>query len=238
MTGADTNRWRPVMLDGEPGSSAEAARWSAREVFDRWIRRFLWLGLTRTSARLRNVTGSEGPIRARARLESARIEEKYRYQQEISLNPSSEISCKPTGRIKLVLPYDGEKCFTRQAYKDMAQARRLGADPDGDVLIGFLALTGYDNTDLGALLDLDENYGSVPIQVQLPPKPGPREADPLLADRSACVVSHDYRPQPRIGEPVPLHIDIGLHDPDTAEIPLLPEAVSERLHITRQVDFK
>src|SRR5262249_4558810 len=103
MTGADTNRWRPGMLDGEPGASAEAARRSAREVFDRWIRRFLWLGLTRTSARLRNVTGSEGPIRARARLESARIEEKYHYQQEISLNPSSEISCKPTGRIKLVL---------------------------------------------------------------------------------------------------------------------------------------
>jgi hypothetical protein len=230
------NRWRLIMHDREPGSSTESAERTAAEASIARFRRLLGFGLTRASTRLRTVTKSGEPIRARARLESAQIEERYYHRQEISLNPYSEVSDEPAGHIKLVLPYDGEKYFTREAHRDVVRARHLGADCDADAIIGFLALTGYENTNLAGLLGLEEHHGSIPIQVQLPPTPGPHEVDPLLADRSACMVSHDYRPNPRMT--IPLHIDVELDDPDTAEIPLLPESIAERLHITRQVDFK
>jgi hypothetical protein len=60
----------------------------------------------RASVPLRTVVKSGEPIRARARLESARIKERYYYYQQISLNPSSEPRKEPEGEIKLILPYD------------------------------------------------------------------------------------------------------------------------------------
>ncbi len=241
------NLWRPVMRDGSLESSAQtvdsedaiARRGLEDRLRDIW--RFLGFGLMRTSVPLRTVTRSGEPIYARARLESARIEERYYNRQQISLNPSSEVRRDSTGRIKIVLPYDGEKYFTRQAHLDVVRAWHLGADPNAGALVGFLALTGYDSTDLGSRLSLEEHHGSVPIEVLLPPVSGPHETDPLLADDSSCVVSYDYRPSHRTGRPViPVGISLDLDDPDTAEIPRLPESIAAGLYIsiTRQVDFK
>ena len=154
------------------------------------------------------------PIRARARFESARIEERYQYGQEISQNAAVREVGDPTGLIKLILPYDGEKYFTRQAYRDVAGARSGGAGPNDKAIVGFLALTGFEKTDLEEPLGLQANYGSVPVQVDLPSPPGLGEADQLLVDGSACTVSQRYRPAaPRI---VPTYISIEVDDPDTA----------------------
>lgn len=177
------------------------------------LRRVLGSGVMRASAPLRNR--GEEPIRARAWLESARIEEQYGYRQEISLNADVSGVGEPNGLIKLVLPYDGDKYFTRQAYEDVKAARRGGASRTDEAIVGFLALTDYEKTDLEDPLGLLDNYGSVPIGARLPGAPGPGETDPLLTDGSACMISHKYRPaEPRI---VPVHIDIELDDPDTAE---------------------
>jgi hypothetical protein len=167
----------------------------------------------RASAPLRNWSGE--PIRARAWLESARIEERYKYSQEISLNADVHEAEEPAGLIKLALPYDGDKYFTRQAYQDVVGARQGGASPDDEAIIGFLALTGYEKTGLEGPLGLQTHYGSVPVRVSLPPSPGPGETNQILADGSACVVSQEYQPEaPKI---VPVHITIELDDPDTAE---------------------
>jgi hypothetical protein len=177
------------------------------------LRRILGSGVMHASAPLRNRTGE--PIRARAWLESACIEEQYGYRQEISLNADVSETGEPSGLIKLVLPYDGDKYFTRQAHHDVDDARRDGAGPADEAVIGFLAITDYEKTDLEGPLGLLNNYGSVPVTMRLPTPPDPGETDQLLTDSSACVISQEYCPEAlRI---VPVHIDMELDDPDTAE---------------------
>jgi hypothetical protein len=113
------------------------------------IWRILGFGVMRASAQLRNWSGE--PIRARAWLESARIDERYKYSQEISLNADVREVEEPAGSIKLILPYDGDRYFTRQAYQDVVGARRGGATPANKAIVGFLALTGYEKTGLEAM---------------------------------------------------------------------------------------
>ena len=193
----------------------------------------------RASVPLRTVVKSGEPIRARARLESARIKERYYYYQQISLNPSSEPRKEPEGEIKLILPYDGEEYFTRQAHRDVQRARHHGAGRESDAHVGFLTFMAYESTDLGSRLNLDDKHGSVPIVVRLSAQAGPREPDPLLADNSSCVVSYDYRPGRGSGLIIPVHLDIALNDPDTAGIKGLPKFVYDGLDISimRQVEF-
>jgi hypothetical protein len=203
---------RPMPADLPEGSPLMSARGMPRRLLTR-IWRILGFGVMHASAPLRKSGGE--PIRARARLESAKIEERYRYSQEISLNAEVHAVGEPAGLIKLVLPYDGDKYFTRQAYQDVASARHSGASPADEAIVGFLALTDYEKTGLEVPLGLQANFGSVPVSVRLPSPPAPGEADQLIADGSACVISQEYQPEaPKI---VPVHIDIELDDPDTAE---------------------
>ena len=219
---------------GPPGASPLVSvhgilRWLFAEV-----RRILGFGVMHASAPLRNWSGE--PIRARARLESAEIEERYRYSQEISLNADVHQIEKPAGLIKLVLPYDGDKYFTRQAHRDVVGARRGGASPPDEAIVGFLALTGYEKTGLEGPLGLQANYGSVPVRVRLPAPPGPGETDHLLLDGSACVVSQEYWPEPpRV---LPVQIDIELDDPDTAAASGEARAEAIKRSPERQLDFE
>ena len=204
--------WRSVAAGSPADSRLISVGLMVRRLLVR-MRRILGFGVMRASAPLRNRSGE--PIRARAWLESARIEERYGYSQEISLNADVHEVEEPAGLIKLVLPYDGDKYFTRQAYRDVVSARDNGASPADKAIVGFLALTDYERTDLEGPLGLQSNYGSVPIRVPLPSPPSSGEVDQLLADYSACEVSQEYRPDaPKI---VPVHIDIELDDPDAAE---------------------
>src|SRR5579871_4188466 len=138
-------RTRPTVVGPARGSPLISVRGTLRWLFAR-IRRILGFGVMHASAPLRNRSGE--PIRARARLESARIEERYQYSQEISQNAAVREVGGPTGLIKLVLPYDGERYFTRQAYRDVVGARSSGARPNDKAIVGFLALTGFEKTDL------------------------------------------------------------------------------------------
>jgi hypothetical protein len=206
--------WRPAAAGSPEDGLLVSVGLMMRRLLD-GMRRILGFGVMHASAPLRNRSGE--PVRARAWLENAKIEERYGYSQEISLNADVREVGEPTGLIKLVLPYDGHKYFTRQAYHDVENARGGGASPAGEAIVGFLALTDYEKTNLESSLGLQANYGSVPIRVRLPASPGPGEADQLLADGNACAVSQEYRPEaPKI---VPVHIDIELDDPDTAESP-------------------
>ncbi len=177
------------------------------------IRRVLGFGVMHASAPLRNRNGE--PIRARAWLESARIEERYQYVQEISLNADVNVEGEPSGLIKLILPYDGEKFFTQQAYQDVVSARRGGAAPVDEAIVGFLTLTGHERTGLDEPLGLNANFGCVPIRVHLPPASDLTETDRPFTDANACVISQLYNPE--FPDIVPVHVDIELDDPDTAE---------------------
>jgi len=199
------------------------------------IRRLLGLGLMRASGALRPVIRRGDPIWARARLEKAAIEERYYFRQEISLNPSHSVRRDPIGHVEFVLPLDGEKYFTRQAYGDASRAYGQGADRDVEAIVGFLGLTGHEKTDLSSMLELDERH-AFPIRAALPQATDAQQADPLLADRSQCVISRAYRPAQSVQ--VDAFIEIDIEDPDTSEIPLRPANANDRTAIMRQIDFK
>ncbi len=220
------------MVDVSEDVPPASVRWTPGRLLAA-VRRVLGFGVMRASAPLRSKSGQ--PIRARAWLESAKIEEQYQYSQEISLNAAVRRSGDPEGKIKLVLPYDGDKYFTRQAYQDVSSAREAGAAPEDEALVGTLALTDYEKTDLEGTLGLQDTYGSVPIRVRIPSPPAAADDDDqLLTDRSACVVSHEYRPvAPKV---VPAHIDIELDDPDTAGILRRNEVIGK--YPERQLGFE
>ncbi len=234
--------WRPTGHFDPAGSGTEIPSGWHVTIGYLWdgIRRLLGFGVMRVSAPLRKVDSAE-PASVRARLESARIRERYFYFQEISQNADRHMDKAPEGRIELVLPYDGDRYFSRQARKDVDHARQLGAGPATEALIGHLLLTGFEHADLDGLPDLGPTHGSVPIRVPIAGLPGPGEPDPLVTDRSACVVSHDYQPDTRHFKIEPVDVDARLHDPDDAQFS--PSNVAgdfdgQRLRIMRQVGFR
>jgi hypothetical protein len=214
--------WR-VVPAGSPRSRPRVQIGSILQWLSARIRRLVAFAVMRAVAPLRNRSGE--PTYARARVESVKIEEKYQYRQEISLNGDVSEVGDPGGQIKIVLPYDGDEFFTRDAYADVDTARRDGAVLTDKAVVGFLALTDYDKTDLEGPLGLQANYGSVPIAVLLPGRPGRDETDQLIIDNSECIISQEYRPQALRIRPV--HVDMELDDPDTAEDPDRPQRPSE-----------
>jgi hypothetical protein len=214
--------WRVVTV-GSPKSRSRVKFGSILRWLAVRIRRLMAFAAMHAAAPLRNR--SNEPTYARAWVENVKIEEKYQFRQEISLNADVSQVGDPTGHIKIVLPYDGDEFFTRDAYADVDTARRGGAVPADEAVVGFLALTDYEKTDLEGPLGLQSNYGSVPIAVRLPSRLGPDETDQLIADNSECIISQEYRPEAlRI---LPVHVDMELDDPDTAEDPDRPQRSSE-----------
>jgi hypothetical protein len=214
--------WRAVTV-GSPQTRSRVHIGSILPWLAARIRRLVAFAVMHAVAPLRNRSGE--PTYARARVESVKIEEKYQYRQEISLNADVSEVGDPAGQIKIVQPYDGDEFFTRDAYADVETARRGGAVSTDEAVVGFLGLADYEKTDLEGPLGLQGNYGSVPIAVRLPGRPGPDETDQLIIDNSECVVSREYRPEAlRI---VPVHVDMELDDPDTAESSDRPQRPSE-----------
>ena len=214
--------WRMVTV-GSPESRPRVHFAPILQWMSLRIHRLMALAVMHAVVPLRNR--SDEPTYARAWLESAQIEEKYQYRQEISLNADVSEVGHPTGRIKIVLPYDGDEFFTREAYADVDAARRGGLIAADEAVVGFMALAGYEKTDLEEPLGLQVNYGSVPIAVRLPGRPGPGETDQLIIDNSECIFTQEYRPEAlRV---FPVHVDMELDDPDMAEDPDRPQRSSE-----------
>jgi len=189
----------------------------------------------RVSGPLRKADPEEA-VHVRARVKRARITERYFYHQEISENAARYREQAPEGRIKLVLPYDGDRYFSRQARRDIDHAR----SPGTEALIGHLVLTGFEHANLDGLLDEGPTHGSVPIMARIEGPAGPDEPDPLIADRSVCVVSHDYAPDTEHLKVDPVDVDAWLRDPDDAGVSrarVASDFTGMRLQMMRQVGF-
>jgi hypothetical protein len=177
-------------------------------------------------------------IYARARLESAKIEEKYFFRQFIGQNGWAERRDDPIGKIELELPYDGDKYLTRQAFADIERGR---AQHSTSARVGYLTLTGYQDTDLDSVLDLARSYGSTPIDLPLGPAAAKGGGDELVADRTVCRMSCTYKPAMRLRDMYPLEIVLRLHDPDTAGFTHRTEpedSDAERSRIMQHVGFR
>ena len=201
------------------GSGGEAHSLAPGTLGALWavLRQLLGFGVMRVSRPLRKMEAAEPP-QVRARLEKAWIRERYFYFRQISQNGIIRMDKPPEGRIRLVLPYDGHRYFSSQARSDLDHARRLGADPDAEALVGHLVLTGFEHANLDDLLDLGPIHGSVPIRVPAAGRVDTRGSNLLAADDSACVVSHDYEPDVRDLKVYPVDVDVRLHDPDDAQL--------------------
>jgi hypothetical protein len=156
-------------------------------------------------------------IYARAVLKHAEITEEYSYAQVISASPRTTQDRRPGGRIEFVMPYDGCTYFTRAARDDVAYQASYGGAP-GSAVIGHLLLNDHSRTDLQERLGLDDRYGSIPVEVPLPPIEGAAgELDQLTADQLTGVSTYEFEPDPPVV--IPVQLDIELFDPDSLNLP-------------------
>ena len=175
---------------------------------------------------------------ARGRPRLVRLEERYRCRQTVAPNSTIEWDQaeRAAGTVEIVTPYDGDKHLTRDAVADIE--RRLDQHPEADgaapdstapdstgpdagpaspteAVIGHLVLVGHQDTDLAEKLGLDGRFGAHEIRV---PVSGPdvpdRDAlaDGLLEYRFAV----DYAPLPGTPKLIPIRLEVGMTDPDSA----------------------
>lgn len=183
-----------------------------------------------------------GVVYARAKPETVSIVETYSYLQEISRNRDlqADRSRPPTGRVRIVLPYDGDHYFTRQASADVsAQLPPDHTDPT-EALVGHVVLTNYGRADLGHGGNRNGRFTALPIRVPVSGGGLPSGYDHLIGDRASCVLTHDYRPDPNQPEILPVTVSITLLDPDSddfLEIARLgdadPDELKARLPVLR-----
>src|SRR5207244_6957267 len=115
------------------------------------------------------VTPPDRTIFARAVPERLSLMERYAYEQEISHNPQPGAYIPPTGTVKVRVPYDGDRCFTRKAWDDVERGEGiLGDDNTGTCRIGHLVLKDPEvRTNLGSLLELTEHNGALPLEIPI-----------------------------------------------------------------------
>lgn len=186
----------------------------------------------------------EEAIYTRARPESVRLTEMYYYDREISRNPSTRTGQAPTGRIEVVVPYDGYQYFTRQACQDVEHQVDIDTSQERvDALIGHLALSNYGRTDLNDILELSDRYGSVPLRVPVVGD-GITNRDQLRDDQHACVIAFNY--SPRWPDVTPIGIEMALLDEEILSLPSVELSTEDRreqlgnvvAQIAQQVSFR
>lgn len=189
------------------------------------------------------ATEASGPpaIFARARPKRVHIIEKYRYRQQISLNPSLESCDEPTGRIDAVVPYDGDRFFTQDAIKDVTS--RLGESDDSvestHALIGHLVLTNVQDAVRTNGLPLVPLHGAIPLHVAVQ-SPELRHRDDLSSDAHESWLRIDYVPPSADEYPYPAMVRATLDDPE--DLRESPSSLRERAdaisaQIVRQAAF-
>ena len=153
-------------------------------------------------------------IYARGCPERVTLKETYTYTRTISRNPSTD-SGTPTGQIEIVVPYDGQKFFTRDACADVEQ--QLGtSNPAGgvDAQIGHVLLANYDRTNIKDETDLATimQYDSLPIRVPVVCD-AVYTSDHLYDDQQAAQVTYTYTPSsPDI---IPLNVELEITDEES-----------------------
>src|SRR5262245_44586390 len=102
---------------------------------------------------------------ARAMPEKVEIAETYSVTQEISNSPRSE-SGTPTGRIEMVIPYDGGEYYTRQAVGDVERAvAARGRAEARTAIVGHLLIADHRRTDLYQSMRQHGEVGVIPLEV-------------------------------------------------------------------------
>lgn len=172
-------------------------------------------------------------IYVRAIPKKIEITETYYYEKYISTNDSLEEREPPKGKIDIVIPYDGNKYFKKEAIQDTKQ--QIGnkfSSINANALIGHLSLRNQEQTDLEDLLYQSGKYQAIPILI---PVAGSTFSMPeqLGSDLHRCEIGHEY--SPRSPEIKPVYPEVRVLDdfmlflPDPEELEDLPASRCEEL---------
>jgi hypothetical protein len=179
----------------------------------------------------------EKPIFARAKPESVIISESYFFEKTLSRNPFIGPGQSPVGKIEIVMPYDGDQCFTRQAYRDVKKQLNGKVPHDNqEARFGHLAFTDYERTDLRQVLGLDNRYGSLPLSTPILGN-GITTLEQLYDDTHTSKISFKYEPKWPDGWPIDVLLE--LLDEETvnsdAEDHQLAQVAEQ---ISKQINFR
>ncbi len=191
-----------------------------RDGFSR-IRTTFETGIKQALVPANGRAGNAGTVYARARPSRAEITESYFVHQEISVSPWTKWreSLPPSsGRVELVIPYDGHDYFTRQAGADVAWGAAHQQSEAGTAVIGHLLLKDYGATSLRDDLRLPDSHGAVPIEVPVSHVGSDADGrfDHLSTDRQTGVISHEFVPD--LPTVIPAQLEVDLFDPDSLEL--------------------
>ncbi|MEH2284457.1 MAG: hypothetical protein V7K90_24570 [Nostoc sp.] len=144
-------------------------------------------------------------IYARVSPETIKLIETYYYEKYIDSNESLEEKEAPKGKIEVIIPYDGHKHFTSKAIQDVAQQIK-NSSLNGEVkaLIGHLAISNYDNTDLENLLSQNQ---SVPLLIPVNNNTLSKIKH-LGEDQHLCIIKYNYKPITPEFQPIYLEIQV------------------------------
>jgi hypothetical protein len=188
-----------------------------------WFTSLFWLtGRRSGSSTVEHRSSPRAPqsIFARALPEKVKIVEKYFYARTISLNTHIEATEQPTGHIEVVVPYDGDKFFSREAIADVrsrltdrsaAVTRTTLEALTGHLLLKFQEATTPDGQ------PLDERFKVIPLLVPIR-SDTLRGMDDLAADTSDSQLRIEYSPKLSVDMPIPINIRVELADADTIQI--------------------
>ncbi|MBV9921807.1 MAG: hypothetical protein JOY78_13280 [Pseudonocardia sp.] len=157
----------------------------------------------------------EGMVYARVNPASVLIEERFAYNQVISRNPTIGRRPSPVGRIKIKVPYDGRRYFTRDGLDDVERAhdRARNFVRSRYAAIGSLIFVGHQETDLAKVLGISGRFGAYTLKV--PIRKSPLDSPECLAsDQYEHAIDVRYAPSIKRPRALPLVLDVEVLDRD------------------------
>lgn len=151
---------------------------------------------------------TEKTIYARAKPASVKISESYFFEKTLSRNPFIGHDQPPVGKIEILMPYDGDQYFTRQAYRDVKRQLNAKASASSqEARFGHLAFTDHERTNLRYILDLNNHYGSSPLSTPVLGQ-GITDIKQLYHDTYTSKIAFEYEPKWPDGWPIDVLLEL------------------------------
>ena len=143
------------------------------------------------------------PIFARVFPKSIKINEKYSYRATLNYTPQIEDESPPSGEIEILIPYDGERYYSRQAANDI---KRQSARPTGDnqVRIGYLGLERYKDLKEPPKFNIAYDVATLDLNIHTQKLPAANE---LEGNPHVCRMIYPYEPKSPKLKPVWINIE-------------------------------
>ncbi|MEW5988031.1 MAG: hypothetical protein AB1791_15470 [Chloroflexota bacterium] len=111
---------------------------------------------------------TEATLFARARPQVIRLIETYPYRITAGSHTEVEPTGTPSGRIEVVVPYDGRDCFSQQALSDVKQqVKQARGVTRLKARMGYLGLTSYGRTDLDERYHFSLAHNVIPLDIPI-----------------------------------------------------------------------